>query len=1004
MCGEELALEWQKYSSTTADPPPLEMFQAFLKQQLQRTSTTKVTIKAEATPPPRSRPNRAPVSGSKPAAKAVFRVSGQRQCLHCQGSHSTFGCPSFREKTVEQRQAWVRERKLCFNCLGEKHRAEDCKSTRSCQECKRRHNTLLHHPTQSQSSSESVPSVNTVYTVDSNYVLPVTALVTVTATGLEQKARVLLDTGACVSLITKELATTLNARKISNSSIYITNSDGSTSKTLGEVTVTLSGEEKVGCQDERINIQAHVVKHLTPVTSTADVKKIRAMPFLEGLPLADPGYTNSAPLDIILDVGTVNACRKGGSRDSPIPSIKADRTIFRWVIGGTDKASKGRRQHAPTCYRVSKAEEDLNLLIPNLWTPDQFPDDAPPMSMENQQVCTSFKETHRRDEEGRYEVRLPWQECAPQLGPSREIALRRYRCSERSLQRQGRWNEYHAAVEDYITQGHAELVPDEDLKKPTHFSYYMPMHGVIKSTSTSTKLRPVCDASAKTESGASLNDCLLTGPSLYPPLTSIINSFRLHEIAMTADVTKMYRQISIALEDRDYHRFVHCDSGGVIRDYRMTRVTFGVKSSPYLASQVLQQVADDHQPEHPVAEKIVKHSFYVDDVLTGAETVEDAQYARKDLCALLDKGCFPLCKWRSNSKQLLDTIPEELRETSDHRIVSASTDYQKTLGIHWSTAQDCLFAASPAVQIEDTVTKRVLTSNVAKIFDPMGWFAPAVLPARIMVQQAWKLHLGWDEALPDPFLQNWKAWASTIPCIKEHPIPRHLGLSDRVIQSRQLHGFADASMAAYGGVVYMRTMYSNLEVTINIIATKTRVAPLKELTVPRLELNAAVTLSRLLDLVATDLRMERSEVFAWSDSAITLGWINQPPSRLSVYVGNRVAKVISLVVPAHWRYVSTSQNPADLLSRGVSPDTISTNDLWWKGPEWLSVEPAQWPRRPDINLSRELPEMRKTVLQIVVPKEEIGCTISRYTRLIRVTAWILKFVANSRTLHSESQF
>lgn len=996
-CTEALRKEWRRYSSKCSDPPPLEMFMEFLKEQLKTASSTKVVIKGEAIPPAKSKPIRSPAPASKPSSKSVFRVQGQRQCAYCQGGHSTFSCPSFREKTATQRREWVKERKLCFNCLGEKHKAEDCKSTHTCHECKRRHNTLLHLPSQSHSHSpaESSSVVNSVHTVEAKYVLPVTAIVNVMSGGLEQQARALFDTGAAMSLISKSLATTLNAKCISNSSISITSVTG-TSKTLYQVELTLAGDERVGCQDGRVHLRAHVVDHIAPSTSTADVQKILAMPFLKGLPLADPSYTSSAAIHLILDVGTFFVYRRGETRISSVPSLNADKTIFGWIVGGSDTSPSQLNQSAPTCYKVSSTEEDLNLLLPNLWTPDQFPDDSPPISMENQQVCAKFQETHHRIEEGRYEVFVPWQECAPRLGPSRNIALKRYRSSERSLRRQGRWDEYHAAVEDFIRQGHAELVPDEDLKKPPHLSYYMPMHGVIKSTSTSTKLRPVCDTSAKSESGVSLNDMLLTGASLYPPLTSIINQFRLPAIAMTADVAKMYRQISLAPADRDYHRFVHCDSGGELRDYRMTRVTFGVKSSPYLASQVLQQIAQDYEHEHPEAAKIVKRSFYVDDVLTGAETVEAAQHARKDLSTMLSRGCFPLCKWRSNSQVLLDTIPEELKEATDLRIVSASTDYQKALGIHWSTTQDCLFVATPKVQIGDTVTKRLIASNVAKIFDPMGWFAPAILPARVMVQEAWNLQLGWDDILPDQLFQRWKAWASTVLCINEPPIPCHLGLSNRVVQSRQLHRFSDASKAAYGGVVYLRTLYSTLEVTVDIIAAKARVAPLKDMTVPHLELNGAVTLSRLLDITATDLGIEKSSVYAWSDSAVALGCINQPPSRLTVYVGNRVAKIASLVDASHWRYVNTSQNPADLLSRGVSPDTMSSAKLWWKGPEWLSLEPARWPRWPDINLSRELPQLRTTVLQIIAPKEEIGHTVSRYTRLIRITAWILKFAANSR--------
>lgn len=524
--------------------------------------------------------------------------------------------------------------------------------------------------------------MNSVHTIESNYVLPVTALVTVTSGGVEQMARALLDTGASVSLITKDLANTLNARRISNSSISITGITGS-SRTLYQVELTLAGDARVGCQDERVILRAHVVECIAPSTSTADVQKIISMPFLSGLLLADPNYTSSAAIDIILDVGSFFVCRRGETRISSIPSLNADKTIFGWIVGGSDTGQHQQAELAPTCYQVASVEDDVQYLLQKFWTTEQFPDDNPTLTIEEQQATEHFQTTHSRLSDGRYEVSLPRQVSAPALGSSRDQALKRHHSHERSLVRQGRSEEYHAAVDDFVVQGHAELVPESDLDKPPHLTYYLPMHGVVKATSTTTKLRPVCDASAKSSSGASLNDTLLTGPSLYPPLTSIVNQFRRPAIAMTADVSKMYRQISLAEEERDFHRFLHCGSGGgEVKDYRMTRLTFGVKSSPYLASQVLRQITQDHHLDHPVAAEIVKKSFYMDDVLTGADVLGDAQHIRRDLNELLSRGCMPLCKWRSNSSQLLESIPEEVRELSDLQISAAPSECQKTLGLH----------------------------------------------------------------------------------------------------------------------------------------------------------------------------------------------------------------------------------------------------------------------------------------------------------------------------------
>lgn len=239
------------------------------------------------------------------------------------------------------------------------------------------------------------------------------------------------------------------------------------------------------------------------------------------------------------------------------------------------------------------------------------------MSLDDEQATCHFTNTVNRDSSGRYHVSLPRRQGAPPLGTSRDIALRRFLNNEKSLTRKGTIKPYQAAVAEYSTLGHAELVPQADLCKSPPLTYYLPMDGVSKSCSTSTKLRPVCDASSKTTSGFSLNDQLLPGPSLYPRVWSIINQFRCPAVAMTADISKMYRQVGLNPEERDFHRFLDRDELGLIRDYRMTRLTFGVSSSPFIATQVLHQIATDHQEEHPDAARAVQHAFYVDDLLTG---------------------------------------------------------------------------------------------------------------------------------------------------------------------------------------------------------------------------------------------------------------------------------------------------------------------------------------------------------------------------------------------------
>ena len=428
----------------------------------------------------------------------------------------------------------------------------------------------------------------------------------------------------------------------------------------------------------------------------------------------------------------------------------------------------------------------------------------------------------------------------------------------------------------------------------------------------------------------------------------------------------------------------------------MKRLTFGVTSSPFLATKVLRQLAEDYQSEFPRAAQIIKESFYVDDCLTGADTLEEAKLVRQELNEVMRKGAMTLRKWRSNFSELLSTIPEELKESGDLIIAAGPEECFKTLGVHWDTGSDSLHISTPTIDVTKTPTKRQIASVVAKVFDILGWFAPAILPAKILLQDIWKLKLDWDDPLPDQLIRRWQTWTKDLSVITSHPISRCLGLGHGPVYGCQLHGFSDASTSALGGVVYLRSLHADTSVSIDIILSKCRVAPLEKRTIPRMELEGALLLSKLLSAAAKDLNIPSHSVFAWTDSAIVLGWLQKPLHNLKTYVAHRVEMIVSRVNKKQWRYVHTSCNPADLLSRGVKPSDLVHSDIWWKGPPWLQHSPDIWPKRPDINYDRELPELRPTVLVMHPSEDEFGLKFSSYSRLLRVLAWMRRFITKIR--------
>ena len=252
-----------------------------------------------------------------------------------------------------------------------------------------------------------------------------------------------------------------------------------------------------------------------------------------------------------------------------------------------------------------------------------------------------------------------------------------------------------------------ELVPACDLEKPQQQVFYLPMHAVYKSSSTTTKVRAVFDASAKSSTGVSLNDSLMIGPTIHPSLIDVLLKFGFHRIALTSDVSKMYRAVELTDEDQDSHRFVWRSSqSDVLRDYRMTRVTFGVCASSFAANMCVKQNALDHAHQYPLAVRAVEESFYVDDALTRADSREEAIQLQKQLQDLFTCGGFLLRKWNSSDPSILDHIPPELRDCREVHNISDADQQTKTLCFLWNTQFDQFHLTVADLPSLDCITKR----------------------------------------------------------------------------------------------------------------------------------------------------------------------------------------------------------------------------------------------------------------------------------------------------------
>lgn len=302
-------------------------------------------------------------------------------------------------------------------------------------------------------------------------------------------------------------------------------------------------------------------------------------------------------------------------------------------------------------------------------------------------------------------------------------------------------------------------------------------------------------------------------------------------------------------------------------------------------------------------------------------------------------------------------------------------------------------------------TKRQFLSDVAKIFDPLGLLAPVVISFKIMFQHLWLQNLSWDDELPKQLAETWFKYRKDIHALNDLIIPRYIPNSST---SLELHGFSDASIKAYSAVIYCRYRETDGSYRVTLMSAKTRVAPLKQISLPRLELCGALLLARLMSSIKSALQVADIQLYAWCDSSIVLAWLSSPPSQLKTFVGNRTAEIID-ILPRHiWRHVASKENPADCASRGMLASHLLTFHLWWNGPDWLSQEFDQGD--DDIDLSRILqsPEVLSETKTQSLPARtflninEEHCMnrllkqVSSWRKLVRVVAYIKRFATSCK--------
>lgn len=959
-----------------------------------------------------SEPKKPKVNVNQKKVALAAEQNKLEKCAHCAGAHRLYNCESFRNLTSKKRLSVIREAKLCFNCFSPYHIKDNCKSRYSCQTCSEKHNTLLHFESTgvpgssqtgnhsssgSESQAEKEQKQKSLSSLSARaaegHVFLATAMVLVFNNhGRSHECRVILDSGSQVNFVSKRL---VNLLKLPVQKTLLPVSGIGASQLNSGSSVELKVRSRVKNYD--VDLTGYVLPMI--------VSDLAAVPMPVGgwgVPgelagcLADPSFFKSGPIDLLIGAGMFFDLMEAERVLLGTGTLCLQDSKFGWVVTGAVNV-------ACLVGVGEKLEVDWRALTSGDDTDYGRSSKSNQRILEENRVLKHFDEHTTRDKEGRFVVRLPVKNLGDELGDSLTAATNRFLSVERRLQRDETLKgEYTRFMEEYISLGHMREVPYEECA-PNH-SFYLPHHAVVKESSLTTKVRVVFDASARSSSGKSLNSILMHGPTVQNGVFEVLVRFRRHQYVITSDIEKMFRQVAVSRDDWNLQRIVwRAQPEDSLRAFYLTTVTYGMKPSSFLATRCLMALAESVSQEYPEAAEVIQKDFYMDDLMTGSETEEGCIKLQQQISAILGSAKFPLRKWCSNSVSILGCLGKQ-EDDPLFTLEIKDGDTIKSLGLGWMPYRDEFHFNIAMAPGHGKCTRRTLLSDLNRVFDPLGFLSPVLLKGKIFLQQVWTLKVGWDSPLPTEIAEKWESFIYELQKLKELTIPRKAKQASGC--DFQIHGFSDASQEAYGACVYIRTRDENGQFYTRLLCSKTRVAPLKGSTIPRLELNGALLLSQLVERVSKAWSVDCRSCRLWTDSTIVLGWLNAQAARLKVYVSNRVEQILEITDATQWRHVSTSENPADISSRGLKPHELLEAKLWWNGPQWLSREEDSWEDSNAVSIQEDrLPEQRSMHLALVAidPDRDILRRYSSWRRLVRAVAWLKRFIEYLRSRRSASR-
>ena len=917
------------------------------------------------------------------ASTSTTQDTKKPKCLQCERTgHYITTCYRFKKLSLQDKRDIVKKHNLCYCCLQPGHGSNTCE--RVCTKCSKKHHYHLHEdkadankPVDDKKQAAAAGVVASTFKDRGRASLGVLR-VRVQNEGREIFCWALVDSGSNTTFIKRSIADKLGINGPDH--VFSVNTlGGAVSHDEMCVDFILASEDGT----ETVHVEGAFT-----LPSLGIKAKYDGTTHANWKHLADLNFP-AVEADVEIIIGTdctemfwSDEERRGG-RKEPM----ARKTILGWIL-------LGPTEHTRTISANAAAIEPIDIAYDKMLMAD-FEDvkhHEPVMSVDDKRALKTMQETVHLSE-GKFCVGIPWKINPEEaLQNNRSMAESRLRMLKRKFQSNSKLaEEYTKTVEAYIEEKQAVLVEEDDLNTP--HQWFLPHHCVFKRSNPE-KCRVVFDCAAQYK-GVSLNDAILQGPNFLNNLSGVLIRFRKEPVAVVGDIKLMFHQCFVLEQDSRFLRFLWWPNGDTTQKpkvYCMRVHLFGGKSSPSVVNFCMRQIASNNEDRFSeLSIDTLRRSFYMDDMIRSVSTVAEAKALIPEMQSLLQTGGFDLGKFMSTSRDVIETVPENQRAKSLHNIDlhDNTLPQESALGLKWDVENDC-FTYSVNLQ-EKPLTKRGLLGTTASLYDPLGLVAPVLLVPKLMQQELCRKELDWDDPIPADVSSAFCKWRDDTTALSKLQIQRCLQDGPSASSDKELHIFTDASECAYGAAAYLKVT-TETSVHVSLVMGKSRVAPLKSLSIPRLELTAATVGAKLSKFILDEFDMEEISLHFWTDSMTVLRYLRNVSSRFKVFVAHRVQQIQDLTDVNSWNYVPTDKNPADLSSRGINPSDTEKLTFWLKGPQFL---------RTTTEYDRIFEEPKDTQLDLELRTAcaaevctDVGNLISHYSsirRLQKAVVWLFKF-------------